>query len=490
MISIEFSENYAQGSLIVFSFADQELSSSAKLFDEKSQGALNKALQSSKFTGKVGEIISINSPQNLSANRLICIGLGKKEKITTHTLQKVGAIIAKTLKNTKEESINIIFDDSLKLSCSHIGFGILLGSYKFDIYKTETTTNTFEKAIIITKNADISNKEFKDLKSLAKGIYTARDFVSEPANILTPAEFAKRTEKIMKKIGVKTEIYDEKFLKTKGMNLINAVSQASSNKPRLVVISYNGAKDKNASPIALVGKGLCYDSGGLSLKPSTSMATLKQDMAGGAAVIGAIQALALQKAAVNIIGIIPMVENSISGNSYRPGDVIKSYSGKTVEIYNTDAEGRLVLADALTFAQEFKPKAVINLATLTGAIVSALGNEYAGLFSNNDELATNLTLAGTQSNEKVWRFPIDNAYEELLKSDIADFNHMGKTGAAGSIVAACFLNKFIEKNIKWAHLDIAGVAYLDDKSNPLSPSKATGFGVNIINTLILNSFVQ
>ncbi len=488
-MKIEFSQNYTKGSVIVFSFAKNALTKSAKQFDKETKGAITKAIKNSKFEGNNGEIFSILSPAGIDASRLICVGLGDKKSVSTRTLERTGAMIVKALLNTKETEVTIIADE-ITVSPAHLGFGALLSSYKFEKYKTEKPKDTLKKITIIPNNITSARKDFKKLDAIAKGIYTARDFVSEPPNVLTPAEFAKRTQDIMKKLGVKIEIFDEAKMKQKKMNLILTVGKASENRPKMAVIHYQGAKNKSDAPIALVGKGLCFDSGGLCIKPGTSMLSMKQDMAGGAGVIGAIEALAIQKAPVNVIGIVPMVENSIAGNAYRPDDVITSYSGKTVEVINTDAEGRLVLADALWFAQEFKPKAVINMATLTGAIVVALGNEYAGMFSNDEKLADGLYKAGIKCNEKVWQFPFNKSYENQLKSEIADFKHMGKAGNAGSITAATFLKKFIKENTKWAHLDIAGVAYSEAKTNPMNPYNATGFGVYLLNTLILDKFMQ
>ncbi len=488
-MKIDFIKNYTKGSVIVFSYAKQMLTSSAKEFDKRAKGALKKAISSSKFEGKEGEIISIMAPQGIDGARLICIGLGEKKELGSKNIEKIGAIITKALLTTKEADVNVIYDDSIKISPAHLGFGMTLAAYKFENYKSEKSKDTLKKITIITADVIKAKKEFKSFEAIAAGIYSARDFISEPPNVLTPEVFANRTKEIMTKLGVKTEIFDEKKLIQKNMNLIMAVGGASVNRPRLVVLSYMGAKNKSAPPVALVGKGLCFDSGGLCIKPGSSMLSMKQDMSGAAAVIGAIQSLALQKAPVNVIGVIPMVENSIAGNAYRPDDVIKSYSGKTIEVINTDAEGRLVLADALWFAQEYKPSAIINLATLTGAIMAALAHEYAGLFSNDKGLSEKLKAAGYKTNEKLWDFPMDKVYDDMLKSDIADFRHTGKGGLAGSITAACFLKRFIKDGTKWAHLDIAGVAYVESKTNPLSPCNATGFGVYLLNTLILDNFV-
>ena len=318
----------------------------------------------------------------------------------------------------------------------------------------------------------------------------ARTFVSEPPNILYPDPYAKQIQSVFKESDkCKVEILDEKAMAKYGMHALLGVGQGSSKESRLVVIQYNGSDNKDEAPISFVGKGVTFDTGGISLKPPRGMWDMKYDMAGSAAVVGAMYALAARDANVNAIGVVGLAENAISGDAQRPSDVVTSMSGQTIEVLNTDAEGRLVLADALTYVQQkFAPKCIIDLATLTGAIVVALGDQYAGLFSNNDQLAENLTNAGEIVNEGVWRFPLSKEYDKHMDSDIADVKNISLKGAgADSITAAQFLQRFINKEQAWAHIDMAGVAW-NKEGTDISPKGATGFGVRLLNELVANYY--
>ena len=319
--------------------------------------------------------------------------------------------------------------------------------------------------------------------SIEAGVNFARDLVSEPPNVLFPKEYVNRLIKL-RKIGIKVTIYNEAKMKKLGMNSLLGVGKGSSKDSYLVTLEYYGNKKSRDKLFSFVGKGVCFDTGGISLKPARFMEEMKYDMAGSAVVSGLMQSLALRKAKINVVGVVGLVENMPGGNAQRPGDIVKSYSGKTIEVLNTDAEGRLVLADALTFTEKkFKPKFIIDLATLTGAIIVSLGEEYAGLFSNNDELSEKLYKVGLEVNEKVWRLPLNKNYDKLINSSIADVQNINYAGGAGSITAAQFLQRFILKNTPWAHLDIAGMAFSKKAAN-LNPSGATGFGVRLLNSLI------
>ncbi|MDC3166836.1 leucyl aminopeptidase, partial [Candidatus Pelagibacter sp.] len=310
----------------------------------------------------------------------------------------------------------------------------------------------------------------------------ARNLVSEPGNILHPDEYAKRLN-LLKKIGLKINIYDEKKLKKLGMNTLLGVGQGSIRGSYLVTMEWKGLKN-NSKPIAFVGKGVCFDTGGISLKPAKFMEDMTYDMAGSATVVGLMKTLALRKAKVNAIGVVGLVENMPGGNAQRPGDIVKSYSGKTVEILNTDAEGRLVLADALTFTEEkYKPKFIIDLATLTGAIIVSLGSEYAGLFSNDDKLSNQLIDVGEKTEEKVWRMPLNKNFDKLIDSKNADMQNINYVGGAGSTTAAQFLQRFILNKTPWAHLDIAGMAF-SKYGGALNSGGATGYGVRLLNKLV------
>jgi leucyl aminopeptidase len=321
------------------------------------------------------------------------------------------------------------------------------------------------------------------MEAVASGIVLARDLVNEPPNVLSPVEFARRVKANLVKAGVKVDVLGEAEMKKLGMGALLGVGQGSERESQLVVMQWNGGRKKD-EPVALVGKGVCFDSGGLSLKTGAGMMGMKGDMGGAAAVTGTMLALASRKAGVNAVGVIGLVENMPSGTAQRPDDVVKSMSGQTIEVLNTDAEGRLVLADALTYVQQkFKPKFVIDLATLTGAILVALGHEHAGLFSNDDKLADRIADAGKDVGEPVWRLPLGAAYDRSLRSKIADMKNIGSGPTAGSITAAQFLQRFIEKT-PWAHLDIAGVAWQDGEHKALIPSWATGWGVRILDRLV------
>ena len=336
---------------------------------------------------------------------------------------------------------------------------------------------------IITSNKDLIEKKYKYYHSIKEGIFLSRDLVSEPPNVLNPKAYAQEIKKLSK-FGLKIKTYDEKELKKLGLNALLGVGKGSSNETYLVTIEWNGKKNSLKNPLTFVGKGVCFDTGGISLKPAKFMEEMKYDMAGSAVVVGLLKSLALRKAKVNAVGVVGLVENMPGGNAQRPGDIVKSYSGKTIEVLNTDAEGRLVLADALSFTEKkYRPKFIIDLATLTGAIIISLGEEYAGLFSNNDELSKNIFKASENVNEKVWRLPLHKNYDKLMDSNIADVQNINYAGGAGSITAAQFLQRFIINKTPWAHLDIAGLAFSKKAAN-LNPGGATGFGVQLLNNLI------
>jgi leucyl aminopeptidase len=321
---------------------------------------------------------------------------------------------------------------------------------------------------------------------LSEGIKLTKDLVSEPGNILHPDEYAKRVLSL-KKLGLKVQVFNKKKLKKLGMNALLGVGQGSQKGSYLVTIQWNGS-GKIDKPLAFVGKGVCFDTGGISLKPAKFMEDMTYDMAGSAVVVGLMKSLALRKAKVNAVGVVGLVENMPDGNAQRPGDIVKSYSGKTIEILNTDAEGRLVLADALTYTEKkYKPKFIIDLATLTGAIIVSLGSEYAGLFSNDDKISDQLSKAGGKVGEKVWRMPLNDNYDKLIDSKKADMQNINYVGGAGSTTAAQFLQRFILNKTPWAHLDIAGMAF-SKYGGALNSGGATGYGVRLLNQLIEDNY--
>ena len=359
--------------------------------------------------------------------------------------------------------------------------GLQLKSYEFNKYKSKNIEKKFDIEII-NKNKSFRFNKNKKFRSLIEGTNLTKDLVSEPGNILHPDEYAKRLLKL-KKFGLKINVYDELKLKKLGMNALLGVGQGSIRGSYLVTMEWKGTSSKK-KPLAFVGKGVCFDTGGISLKPAKFMEDMTYDMAGSAVVVGLMKSLALRKAKINAIGVVGLVENMPGGNAQRPGDIVKSYSGKTIEVLNTDAEGRLVLADALTFTEEkYKPEFIVDLATLTGAIIVSLGSEFAGLFSNSDKLSKQLFDAGQKVGERVWRMPLDKNYDKLINSKNADMQNINYVGGAGSTTAAQFLQRFILNKTPWAHLDIAGMAF-SKYGGALNSEGATGFGVRLLNQLI------
>ena len=420
-----------------------------------------------------------------SKKKIVLISL--KNNLKNFEIENLGAKFYKQIDHGKNSEYFINTDTINSKQKNLIGYflhGLKLKSYQFLKYKTKKETRVI-KLNIIGKNIP-SLKDQLRFKSLEEGTFYARDLVSEPGNILHPDEYANRINSL-KKIGLTVNILNETKLKKLGMNTLLGVGQGSIRGSYLVTIEWNGLKN-NSKPLAFVGKGVCFDTGGISLKPAKFMEDMTYDMAGSAVVVGLMKSLALRKAKINAVGVVGLVENMPGGNAQRPGDIVKSYSGKTVEILNTDAEGRLVLADALTYTEEkFKPKFIVDLATLTGAIIVSLGSEYAGLFSNDDKLSKQLIGAGEEVEEKVWRMPLNKNYDKLIDSKNADMQNINYVGGAGSTTAAQFLQRFILNNTPWAHLDIAGMAF-SKYGGALNSGGATGFGVRLLNQLIEDNY--
>ena len=421
-----------------------------------------------------------------SKKKVILISI--KKNLKSSDIENLGAEFYGRIDQDKKEDYYINTDSVNTTHENFIGYflhGLKLKSYKFNKYKTKKQTKFISINVVGNKNKPTLQTQLK-FKALEEGTFYARDLVSEPGNVLHPDEYAKRLISL-KKDGLKINIYDEKKLKKLGMNALLGVGQGSVRGSYLVTMEWNGLKN-SSKPLAFVGKGVCFDTGGYSLKPAKFMEDMTYDMAGSATVVGLMKNLALRKAKVNAVGVVGLVENMVSGEAQRPGDIVKSYSGKTIEILNTDAEGRLVLADALTFTEEkFKPKFIIDLATLTGAIIVSLGSEYAGLFSNDDQLSKQIYTAGEKVNEKVWRMPLHKNYDKLMNSKNADVQNINYVGGAGSTTAAQFLQRFIINKTPWAHLDIAGMAF-SKYGGALNSGGATGFGVRLLNQLIEESY--
>ena len=412
-----------------------------------------------------------------------------KDQSNSSDVEKLGAELYDFVKLNKIKNL-VINSNSLnaKPEKDFIGrflHGLKLKSYEFAKYKSKKEKKVVNISIIGNKNKNTVQNQFK-YKALEDSIFFTKDLVSEPGNILHPDEYAKRLS-TLKKDGLKISIYDEKKLKKLGMNALLGVGQGSIRGSYLVTMEWNGLKD-NSRPLAFVGKGVCFDTGGYSLKPAKFMEDMTYDMAGSATVVGLMKNLALRKAKINAVGVVGLVENMVSGNAQRPGDIVKSYSGKTIEILNTDAEGRLVLADALTFTEKkFKPKFIVDLATLTGAIIVSLGSEYAGLFSNNEKLSKQLINAGDKVDEKLWRMPLHKNFDKLIDSKNADMQNINYVGGAGSTTAAQFLQRFILNKTPWAHLDIAGMAF-SKYGGATNQGGATGYGVRLLNKLIEDNY--
>jgi leucyl aminopeptidase len=450
------------------------------------------AAKASNFRGAQRTALDILAPTGLDASRLVVVGVAPgKDNASVDFVTLGGFTFGKV---TGAKRVEVAFEAPAGTwdgpAAADFGLGLRLRGYRFDKYKTRKKEADDDSAeapdfVIGSSHAVAARAAAQDRFALAEGVEMARNLVNEPPNVLFPVEFADRV-KSLEKLGVEVEALDEKAMGKLGMNALLAVGRGSARESRLVAMRWNGARSKRNKPIAVVGKGVCFDSGGISIKPSAGMEDMKGDMGGAACVVGLLHALAARKAKVNVVGVIGLVENMPDGDAIRPGDIITSMSGQTIEIVNTDAEGRLVLADALWYAQEnYSPRAIIDLATLTGAIMVALGHEAAGLFANNDELAQRLAAAGEVSGEKVWRMPLGAAYDKLIDSKFADMKNTGGR-SGGSITAAQFLQRFV-KETPWAHLDVAGTAMASPPSD-INQSWGSGWGVRLLNRLMADSY--
>ncbi len=470
--------------------ATNKISSNVVLFsnDDFKIDAIKSNLSSLEFSYIKDLLRTSDLKKNLlvfeltSKKKIILISI--KKNLKTSDIENLGAEFYSRI-NYGKNSEYFIFSDSIQSKnkdfLSHFLHGLKLKSYEFKKYKTKKDSRNIAIHVLGNKNKPSVQNQLK-FKALEEGTFYARDLVSEPGNILHPDEYAKRIN-TLKKDGLKISIYDERKLKKLGMNALLGVGRGSIRGSYLVTMEWNGAKNKS-KPLAFVGKGVCFDTGGYSLKPARFMEDMTYDMAGSATVVGLMKSLALRKAKVNAVGVVGLVENMVSGNAQRPGDIVKSFSGKTIEVLNTDAEGRLVLADALTFTEKkYKPRFIVDLATLTGAIIVCLGSEYAGLFSNDDKLSKQIFESGEKVEEKVWRMPLHKNYDKLMNSKNADVQNINYVGGAGSTTAAQFLQRFILNKTPWAHLDIAGMAF-SKYGGALNSGGATGYGVRLLNNLV------
>lgn len=480
------------GALIILVAEGKTLTGRAAEVDKAAGGALSRAAKAEGFTGKAGSSVEVLGASGLSLSRVRLQGLGKASEIDVLALEKAGGEAVGKLEAAKETNGFIALDDikGLKVpgaeAAARVAFGARLRAYRFDKYKTAKAdeTSALAKLVVLATGATAARRAYLPHEKISEGINLARDLVNEPANILYPAEFAKRA-KALSKVGVKVEVLSEAQMAKLGMGSLLGVGQGSVRDSQLVVMSWSGGKPGEA-PVAFVGKGVTFDTGGISIKPAGGMEDMKGDMGGAACVTGLLYALGARKAKVNAVGVIGLVENMPDANAQRPGDIVTSMSGQTIEVINTDAEGRLVLADALWYTQNrFKPKFMIDLATLTGAIMVALGKEYAGLFSNNDRLSTELYELGLAEGEKVWRMPMGPAYTKMIESRFADMKNVGGRDG-GSITAAQFLEKFVN-NVPWVHLDIAGTA-MASPSTATNTSWGSGWGVRLLNRLVAEHY--
>ncbi|WP_322989641.1 leucyl aminopeptidase [Hoeflea sp.] len=483
-VSFSKSVKVSGGLVVALGSAVEPVAATARTMDPA--GQLDKAVKVAGFTGKTFTTVDILAPGGSDADRIALVGMGEPEKLTAHDWMRIGGKICTLIRKVDKVTVLLGEDGSPSADAvADMGLGLMMRAYAFDTYKTkkpdeEDTRDRKVKVVFQHGDAAACKKAFVSRQAVADGVMLARNLVNEPANVLGPVEFAARAKEL-EALGVEVEILTEKEMKKLKMEALLGVSLGSPRPPRLAIMRWQGGKAKDR-PVAFVGKGVVFDTGGISIKPSGGMEDMKGDMGGAAAVTGLMHTLAARKAKVNAIGIIGLVENMPDGAAQRPGDIVRSMSGQTIEIINTDAEGRLVLCDALTYCQErFKPAIMVNLATLTGAVLVALGQHHAGLFSNDDDLSAALTKAGEVTEERVWRMPLGEKYDKMIDSKFADMKNTGGRHA-GSITAAQFLKRFV-KDTPWAHLDIAGTA-MGSPATDINQSWASGFGVRLLDELV------
>jgi len=483
------------GAVVVGVWEDRVLTEPARRLDEATGGAVSRAVAAAaRFHGKKNELIPIIGPPELKLSRIVVAGLGKPDAVDERLLQDLGGNLVAHLNGAGEtEAVFAVeLGEAAKLkpaaAAAQLAFGARLRAYRFDKYRTKQKPEQKPSLTAVTVATDVASdakKAYRGLGAVAEAVAFTRDLVSEPANELYPESMAERTT-ALGELGVSVEILDETRMRELGMGALLGVAQGSARAPRLVVMQYNGGAAGTA-PVAFIGKGVTFDTGGISIKPAAGMGDMKWDMAGAGVVIGLMRALAGRKARVNAVGIVGLVENMPSGTAQRPGDIVRSMSGQTIEVLNTDAEGRLVLADALWYCQDrFKPRLMVDLATLTGAVIVAIGSELAGLFSNNEELAQRLSAAGEAVGEKLWRLPLGESFDRAIDSDAADVKNIAGDRGAGSSIGAQFLKRFVN-DVPWAHLDIAGVAW-SKKDAATVPKGATAFGLRLLDRFVAEHY--
>jgi leucyl aminopeptidase len=485
------------GAVVVGVSEERALTPSARRLDEATSGAVARAVAAApRFHGKKNELLAIVGPPNLALSRIVVAGLGKPEAVDARLLQDLGGTLVAHLNSAGETAATFAIDSgeggalNPAEAAANLAFGAALRAYRFDRYRTTQKPEqkpSLAALTVATPSAEKAREAYRAHEAAAASIAFARDLVSEPANTIYPETLAEAAAGLGS-LGLEVEILDENRLRELGWGALLGVAQGSARPARVVVMQHRGGRDGDP-PLAFLGKGVTFDTGGISIKPAAGMGEMKWDMAGAGVVIGLMRLLAARHAKVNAVGIVGLVENMPSGTAQRPGDIVRSLSGQTIEVLNTDAEGRLVLADVLWYCQDrFKPQLMVDLATLTGAVVVALGHEHAGLFANNDELAERLVAAGNAVGEKLWRLPLAEAHNRAIDSEAADMKNIAGDRGAGSTIGAQFLQRFVN-NVSWAHLDIAGVAW-SKKDAPTVPKGATAFGVRLLDRFVADHYEQ
>ncbi|NBW06857.1 MAG: leucyl aminopeptidase [Caulobacteraceae bacterium] len=467
---------------------DRALAGTGPALDKATSGALTKAMTASRFTGAANSTLTVAAPAGVEAATVLLVGAGK-DALDDKGVETAAGAAYHAVKLSGAETLTLDFGHLTPEQSARAAFAVRLAAYTFNKYRTTLKPEkiaSIKTVQVVTSDLRGAEAAFEPMSAVADAVTFSRDLVSEPANVLYPAEFARRVKEL-ERLGLKVEILGEAEMEKLGMWTLLGVGQGSRRESQLAVIQWNGG-EPGAQPLAFVGKGVCFDTGGISIKPADGMEDMKWDMGGAAAVAGLMHALAGRKAKVNAVGVLGLVENMPDGNAQRPGDVVISMSGQSVEVINTDAEGRLVLADALWYTQErFKPKFMIDLATLTGAMIVALGLDYAGVFSNSDDVANPILEASAKVGENFWRMPIPAIYEQHIDSKIADVKNTGNGRAGGSITAALFLQRFTN-GVPWAHLDIAPTAWANKSPNPTVPEGAVGFGVRTLDRMVADTY--
>jgi leucyl aminopeptidase len=488
----------ASGTLVALAADGRKLGKLASQLDKATKGAIARALEASRFKGGAEEFLTILAPAGVEVARIILAGIGQPAKYDALAAQSLGGRLVAALNGTGEKEVSVWIDSigDMKLEeaefAANVAYGARLRFYRFDKYKTKEKPEqkpSLKHFNVLVADAAAAKRAFNPMDKVVDAVNFARNLVSEPANVIYPETLAKEA-RTLSELGVEVKVLGVKEMTKLGMGALLGVGQGSARESQLVTMQWNGADNAKDKPIAFVGKGVTFDTGGISIKPAQGMEDMKWDMAGSAAVIGTMHALAARKAKVNAVGVVGLVENMPSGAAQRPGDIVTSMSGQTIEVLNTDAEGRLVLADAMWYCQEtFKPKVMIDLATLTGAILIALGNIHGGMYSNDDELAKQLEASGKATGELLWRMPLGAAYNKMMDSPAADVKNISGSRNAGSITAAEFLQRFVQKGTIWSHLDIAGMAWAD-KDSPTTPRGATGYGVRLLDHLVASHYEE